>query len=291
MKAAKKKPAAKVIASIKPKGRKKSKKNIPTTDDAKAANSQKTEGEKIVAEINKDTALVIVGGKHAILRETDDTFDLWTPGAYAAWMETQPLIKVVTDDKIKWTDRASLWRKHKNRRQYSKITFDPSGKPLPKDHYNIWKGFRVKPSTEGSCSLFLAHLLDNVAQGDEGLYQYILGHLAQWTQQPTVKLGVALAFLGPQGVGKSIVGVALSYIYGPHLVVVDNPQALVGNFNSHLAHSLIIQAEESFWAGDKKAEGALKHLITADTRLLEFKGKDKIPVPNYSRLMITSNEK
>jgi hypothetical protein len=35
---------------------------------------------------------------------------------------------------------------------------------------------------------------------------------------------------------------------------------------------LVVYADEAFWAGDKKAEGVLKAMITEDTIQIEMKG-------------------
>ncbi len=51
----------------------------------------------------------------------------------------------------------------------------------------------------------------------------------------------------------------------------------------------MLQVEEGFWAGDKKAEGALKHMITSDKVLVEPKYVDAFEVANYARLLVTSN--
>ena len=44
------------------------------------------------------------------------------------------------------------------------------------------------------------------------------------------------------------------------------------------------------WAGDKSAEGRLKGLVTAPVQQIEAKGIDPIRLPNYVRLIMTSNE-
>jgi hypothetical protein len=58
-----------------------------------------------------------------------------------------------------------------------------------------------------------------------------------------------------------------------------------------MATALLVQIEEGFWAGDKSAEGALKHLITGPTVMLEKKGVDAIELPSFHRYIMTSNER
>jgi len=63
----------------------------------------------------------------------------------------------------------------------------------------------------------------------------------------------------------------------------------VGNFNAHLRDKLLVFADEAFWAGDKKSEGVLKALITEDTLAIEMKGVDVQTSPNFTRLILASN--
>jgi hypothetical protein len=256
-----------------------------------------THGPSMVEELNTRYAFVLVGGKQAILEETGEDFDLLTVDAFKAWLADRPHVRTPgytdNDGTVKPASKpvplAHYWLTNKSRRNHRNIIFDPSGAPSTPDAYNIWKGYAVQPSAEGSCDLFLAHLKDNVAQGNDAHYRFIVGQLAQWVQQPSVKLGISLVLRGDNGVGKSIVGKALGLLFGRHLVEVASQDDIVGHFNSHLKHCLVLLAEEAFWAGSKQAQGVLLDLITNNTRLLEFKGKDKITVGNYTRLLVTSN--
>jgi hypothetical protein len=80
-------------------------------------------------------------------------------------------------------------------------------------------------------------------------------------------------------------------ILGPQLhAKVSRPDELTGRFNAHQQGRLLLQVEEGFWAGDKKAEGALKHMITSDKVRIEPKFVDSFEIPNYGRLLVTSNK-
>jgi hypothetical protein len=48
--------------------------------------------------------------------------------------------------------------------------------------------------------------------------------------------------------------------------------------------------EEGFFAGNRAAVGALKHMITSERVRIEGKFRDSYEIPNYCRLLITSNE-
>ena len=138
--------------------------------------------------------------------------------------------------------------------------------------------------------LFLAHLLTLVCRGNQELFQWLVQWLAHMVQRPEELAGTAVALRGPQGSGKTLVGEVMKVILGDRLYTkVSRPEELTGRFNAHHYGRVLIQVEEGFWAGDKRAEGALKDMITAPTRQIERKFMDPIELPNYGRFLITSN--
>ena len=77
---------------------------------------------------------------------------------------------------------------------------------------------------------------------------------------------------------------------GNHYELVSDSRYVTGQFNAHMASLVVLHADEAFWAGDKRAEGKLKDLITGFKHRLEFKGIDPILVNNYVRLFVTGNQ-
>jgi Family of unknown function (DUF5906) len=132
--------------------------------------------------------------------------------------------------------------------------------------------------------------MDNVARGNEQHYNWIIGWWAQIIQEPTVKPGTSLVIKGKQGTGKTIIGRLIGGgLLGRHYELVADQRWVIGQFNSHMAALLVLHADEAFWAGDKRAEGVLKNLVTGDKNQIEFKGKERILVANFMRLFITAN--
>jgi len=239
--------------------------------------------DKEIGDINKDHALVLAGNKSAIMKlEGKSRFRLLQIGAFQHWFANQ---RITVDDKA--VPLANYWLAHKQRRQYEGIEFAPSGGR--QGYYNLWRGFSVEPRA-GDCSKFLDHLKDNVAQGNTSLYEWVVGWFAQIVQQPTVKPGTALCLRGKQGVGKTKVGQIVGSLFEDHYELVADPRYIVGQFNSHMAQLLLLHADEAFWAGDKRAEGKLKDLVTGLRHRLEFKGVDPIAVQNLIRLFVTGNQ-
>jgi hypothetical protein len=254
----------------------------------KQARLKLTEGfDAIVAEINKTHAFVLAGNKSSVMKfekiDGRDQFRLLQIGAFKDFYVNQR----VTIGKMKMS-LGAFWMIHKERRQYEGIEFAP-GSGQRDGYYNLWRGFSVEPR-EGNCSKFLAHLKDNVAQSNDAHYRWIVGWFAQIVQQPDKKTGTSLVLKGKQGVGKTIVGKIFGSLIANHYELVSEPRYVTGQFNSHMSSLLVLHADEAFWAGDKRAEGKLKDLITGTRHLLEFKGIDPISVNNFVRLFVTTNE-
>jgi hypothetical protein len=236
-----------------------------------------------VAEINANHALVIIGDKAMIMKEGAKSISLLQPSAFKQWFANR-YVQVGR----KSVPLAKYWLEHPQRRQYEGIVFAPGERPAPPGHYNLWHGFAVEPRA-GDCSKFLAHVHDNVCQGSERRFKWVIGFFAQLVQQPELKLGTSLALRGRQGVGKTIVGDVIGSLLGSHYVPVAEPRYITGRFNAHLNSCLLLHADEAFWAGDKSAEGKLKDLVTGLKHPIEYKGKEVIWVDNYVRLFVTGN--
>jgi hypothetical protein len=108
-------------------------------------------------------------------------------------------------------------------------------------------------------------------------------------QQPDKKMGTSLVLRGKMGTGKTIVGEIVGSLLGDHYALVSEPRYVTGRFNAHLYSNLLLHCDESFWAGDRAAEGRIKDLVTGDNHYVEFKGKDPIRLRNYIRLFVSGN--
>ena len=236
-----------------------------------------------VARVNETYALVIVGDKAAVLKVVGNEISFLSVSSFYQWHANQYVYR--NEKKI---PLAKYWMSHPQRRQYEGIVFDPSRREVPK-HFNLWRGFSVEPKL-GDCSKFLAHIRDNVCRGDEALYNWVVGWLADIVQNPAKKVGTSLVLRGPQGVGKTKVGEVFGSLLGEHYAMVSDPRFIVGRFNAHLMSCILLHCDEAFWAGDHAAEGKLKDLVTGAHYFVEFKGKEAIRVRNYVRLLVSGNQ-
>lgn len=179
------------------------------------------------------------------------------------------------------------WLHHPHRRQYERLVFVP-GKEIP-GVYNLWRGFAVEPR-EGDCSHYLAHVRDNICQGDEELYNYLIGWMANAVQNPGEQGHTSIVLRGKQGTGKGVFAKGFGSVFGRHFLQVSNVKYLTGAFNAHLRDCVVIFADEIFYAGDKKHEGVLKAMVTEEKFTVEQKGIDVETASNFLHLIVASNE-
>jgi len=241
-----------------------------------------------VAKVNENYALVLVGDKTVILKqgvssEGRPDFCLMTTSSFEQWFGNR---FVERPGQKKPVPLGRYWLSHPQRRQYEGIVFAP-GRDV-QGFFNLWRGFAVEPRP-GDCSLFLAHLKENVCRGDDALFTWVVGWIAAIFQRPDRKDGVSLVIRGKEGTGKTKIGEVIGWLLGDHYVAISDPRYITGRFNSHLAACLLLHADEAFWAGDHAAEGRLKDLITGTHHLIEFKGREPVRVNNFIRLFVTGN--
>jgi hypothetical protein len=191
--------------------------------------------------------------------------------------------------RMKMRDSASAWLESRRRREVHGVQYCPNNSGLRHRHLNLWLGWGLEP-VPGDCSLVLDHTLRVVAGGNQQKAEFILNWFADILQNPTRKPGVALVLHGSEGTGKSVLGAIMRRVLGERNVLVNaDKDRLLGRFNSALAGKILIQAEESFFAGDSRTGDALKHVITGQTLEVELKFGRSFQVDSFHRLLITSN--
>jgi len=250
-----------------------------------------SEADLKLAEMNKGYFTVLFGGKHLVGREHNHPMlghveVEWFPDhAIRSHLDSQ---MVDTGDGKK-KPLGSWWVRHPRRRLYEGVVFDPA--PLRKHVklYNLWRGWAIEPKA-GSWSLMKRLVREVLCRGDEASYNYVIRWAAFMVQRPHVPAEVALVFKGKKGVGKGTFGRALKQFAGMHGKQVAQAEHFVGRFNEHLMDCILLFVDEGYWAGDKKAEGALKNLISEPVLSFEPKGRPIVSGPNMLHVVIASNE-
>jgi hypothetical protein len=103
-------------------------------------------------------------------------------GALAMRYGNQPKA-IVVDNKMVEIPLATWWLRHPKRRQQRHVAFTP-GRNVHAI-YNQWPGFSVAPDfvdSESKCSLYLAHIKNNICRGDAALNSYTIKWMARGVQ-------------------------------------------------------------------------------------------------------------
>lgn len=256
-----------------------------------------TEEQKLhyLEEMNKDHAIIYMEGSHFILHETVDEKGkpkrvFMNEASFKRKFSPMTLQKRGT--------YATEWLDWTKRREYSGVCFSPGREPKH-GYYNLWNGFACTPlaydkgTTEqrNGLDLFLTHAKQNVCQGNDALFKWLIGYFAHMVQRPFERPLTTLVFRGSKGVGKNALVDRVGNLLGkPHYLVAHDGRYLTSNFNGHLDSCLCLVLDEAIWSGDKSAEGILKGITTAPTIMIERKGKEPYEVDNLVRLIIIGNE-
>ena len=247
----------------------------------------------IVAGMNREYAIVAIGGKIRILRERQTVVNEWE--SHYDLLEKQSFLDLLQNDVV-WTKGekpkpvsiAKIWLAHEERRTYHNGMDLFPLREAPEGYYNTWHGFSVEPR-EGDCSLYLNHLKEVICDGDEKLYDWLITWLADLVQDPSNPKGCAVVMRGGEGCGKGTFANAIGKLFGPHHRHLIDDSHLTSNFNSHLFDAITIFADEITWGGNKKTAGKLKGMVTERYLIGERKGVDAIQYNNRSHLIVASN--
>lgn len=247
-----------------------------------------------VANLNRDHFLAAEGGRATVFKEE------WDPVLSRHKLtRLNPIdfrllnsnLKVITGHNKKsvpiYEKLGDAWLDSEYRRQYSKIALMPEG--ADDSTYNLWRGWTIEPSEEGSCDIFKEHLLNNVCLGDPVAFQYLWNWCALTVQRPHQPIGTAIVMRGDRGTGKSTFARVVGELFGQHFLQVTSSRDLTGRFNSHLRDCILLFADEAVWAGSKTEESTLKGLITEPYLSIEGKGRDLYQCRNMLHLIIATN--
>ena len=230
-----------------------------------------------VASVNRVAAKAMAGGKALV----------WHDGKLLAPEEFHKFYaqRTCLDSKEKPVSLTRAWWASSNVRSYRDgVAFVP-GQRLGKHTLNVWQGWAVDDRWDTSCELFLGHV--RFIAGDQA--DWLLDWFAHLVQRPWEKPGTGVVVRGLKGAGKDTIAEYLGKILGDMRVTVSDQKHIVGNFNDHLLNCLLLHVEEGSWAGDRKAEGVLKSLVTASSIMWERKGINAEQKRNFSRIFISSN--
>jgi hypothetical protein len=184
----------------------------------------------------------------------------------------------------------AFWFTHPGSATFDGVGFRPGeGEVLPGKLLNLWRGWAVEPQP-GDWRLLRRHIYLVLGNGDWKAGRYILRWFANMFQHPGEPGQTVLVFKGEEeGLGKGIMARAIMQILGPYSLPVSDPKQFLGAFSGHLQHCVFLFLDEAFWAGDQKAEGRLKSLVTEEFITIEPKYVTPFQTPNLLHIMMASN--
>jgi hypothetical protein len=270
---------------------------------AKASVAGKPEDiDRVVAKFNDEYAIVSINGDVKVVRESTNKeglpiFELMTPQAFGIWTADQPKIVTQRGNNLVEKSAASSWLEHRDHRKYEGgFVFEPGVKEQPiapgakwPRYYNLWQGWGVEPSEEGSCELFKTHLREVHCAGDEELHNHLWNYCAHMFQRPMEKPTPCNAAIGEAGIGKSLFGDIMGKLAGACYVPVTS-DLLKGNFNGHMKQAIWMHADEATYAHDKNLASKLKDSITCKKRQINDKGDKVYMVNAFDRQYYTANK-
>jgi hypothetical protein len=246
-----------------------------------------------IEELNAIYATVLVRGKYVVLQPDSwdpslkcSTIEFISPSSLEKMFAHDTIITGYSGKKPNYQNVISAWLHSPDRRKHEGIVFDP-GQDHGPNFFNLWRGFTVKPK-KAHIDLYLNHIHDVIADSDVKVYDHLIAVMADAVQLRP-RPGVSVAILGKQGVGKGVFISNFGALFGRHYLHITQGEHLTGRFNRHLAEGMIVFVDEALWAGEKKAEGVLKGLITEDRLMIEAKGFDAYAIKNHNRVFMASN--
>lgn len=189
---------------------------------------------------------------------------------------------------------------------YNKVEFYPylKRKGIPNMHgvFNLFPGFPLEDEMIYDHKLrfedshFYKHLKQYVTNNDAGELKHLLDTWADGIQKPYIVRANAHIFYGPQGSGKSLIGIFLTNLFGRNnSVTFINLSKAFDKFNGIGVHKLVKIFEE---LGDKNGKfnkqaadngDFLKGMITALFEMVEDKGIDAYQTIHCARYVFFTN--
>ena len=120
-----------------------------------------------------------------------------------------------------------------------------------------------------------------------GQYEFGLDYVEMLYLYPTQMLPILLLVSKERQTGKTTFLNFLREVFGENATLVNN-EALRSNFNAERAGKLLVMCDEAV-QNKKEDSERLKALSTARKTYLEFKGKDRIEIDNYVKIVMCSN--
>ena len=249
---------------------------------------QDAEIEERVLQMNLRYALMRIGKNTLIATFEKNANDVrvgfLNVGSFNIMLSNEPIF--IKNKKHQMSD---IWLASSLRREYYDMGIYPKGKE-PDGTLNIWNGWGVEPNPDASCEKYLKHTEGVICNGNTENYEWLLDWMADSIQDFRNVKGTCVVLQGIEGCGKGIWADNFGMLFGKHYTHIVDAERLTSRFNSFMADSILIFADEVLFPGDRKSANVLKGLISERVITREAKGVDSVDVDNLNRVIIASNE-
>lgn len=255
-----------------------------------------------IRDINQHLGIIRMSGRaEYMIKDTNEwsgtgPIDAWNnPRDARSYLQRRGLVlvgEVMYPGMTKPTkvDYFEVWRTSPMADQYSGTTYIPAGPRKANGRLNTWRGWGVSPNAGDKHTAFLELIEKGFCNGNEAYYTYVISWLAHLVQKPAERPQTALVIYSKQGTGKGTFTEVLCRMIGESNSAGDvSNKDLLGAFNSKLANKLLINVNEATFSGNHDQVEFMKKLITDPTFRCEYKGYEPFDVPNYTRLIVTTN--
>ena len=146
------------------------------------------------------------------------------------------------------------------------------------------------PGEWQNINTLLHHIFDYQNLSGASLYEFALDYLQLLYTQPIKKLPVICLVSKENGTGKTTFLNLLRSIFIENMRILDSDR-FSSQFTSAWAGKLIVAIDESLIAWEKESvKNRIKMIATNPTIPLEQKGVDSKEIPNFSKLIMCSND-
>ena len=193
----------------------------------------------------------------------------------------------------KKVDVVTWWSRQRDRRSYDGLVFEPVDiDEVPDNYYNIWRGWPLENSEKEPvhCEKFLNFVKDIICSGNDEYNEYLLDWMADAIQNIKSRNDVAIVLTGDEGIGKGFFTDTFGSLFGSHYHSEQDKKRITGQFNWHLRRCLLLHSDDIAWNG-LDDNGKLKVMITGKKLSFEGKFSSIVSLPNYMRVIMSSNEK
>ena len=182
---------------------------------------------------------------------------------------------------------------------YNKIVFKPNDVGLSKNQLNTWAGFKaqlVHNVDMGIVNVFINHIRDVWANGNQEHYKYLMSWIAQVIKHPEKKTDVAVLLQGGQGTGKTLpCDILLERVFGRNIgMSASGLGILTQRFNGSTMSKIFCKVDElSIVSADSFSStfDKMKSLITDRHIQIEKKGMEHIMIDNHINFIMTTNHR